>query len=120
VRYRHRRDYGDPLYSLQFKGQELLHLTHLGECIFWRENPDLDFPGYIRKVMVGDQGSYRLSSRHSCYTNNPVLYRTEFAQKVLRPFCFEDLEKPMQPWWQEQDFSVFHGNGLFRHNRLDR
>jgi len=120
VRYRHRREYGEPLYSRQFQGRELSKPTHLGECIFWREDPDRDFPELIRKVSIGDEHFYRLSSRHSCYTNNPVLYRTEFAQRILLPFCFDDLETPMQSWWEQQDFAVFQGAGLFKHSRLDR
>jgi hypothetical protein len=120
VRYRHRWDYGEPLYSLQFRGREQEHLTHLGECIHWREHPDRDFPDLITKLRVGEHDFYRLSSRNSCYTNNPVLYRTDFASEILLPFCFDDLEKPIQPWWEQQDFAVFSAPGLFRHSRVDR
>jgi hypothetical protein len=120
VRYRHRWDYGEPLCSLQFRDKEEQHLTHLGECVHWREHPEKDFPDLIKKLSIGENDFFRLSSRNSCYTNNPVLYRTDFAREVLLPFCFDNLETPMQPWWEQQDFAVFAAPGLFRHSRLDR
>lgn len=120
VRYRHRWDYGEPLYSLQFRGRENEHLTHLGECIHWIKHPEKDFPDLITKIRIGQLDFYRLSSKHSCYTNNPVLYRSQFAREVLLPYCFDNLEKPIQPWWEQQDFAVFAAPGLFRHNRIDR
>ena len=120
VRYRHRRQYGDPLFSLQFKGRELDQPACLGDCIFWRENPELDYPNHIRKTFGGEEPFFVLSSKYSGFTNNPVMYHSDFLRSHLPPFCTGNLEDQVQPWWQQQDFHVYHGEGLFKHNRLDR
>ena len=40
VKFRSRRDPGDPLYTLQFANCEMDSPKHLFECVHWRENPD--------------------------------------------------------------------------------
>ncbi len=120
VQYRHRRNYGEPLYSLQFKGCELKKESHLGECLFWRDRPEMDFPDHIRKSVMCGETVYRLSSRHSCFTNNPVMYNTSFLHEQILPFCSGNLEDSIQSWWEKQDFPVYHEDGLFMHLRLDR
>lgn len=91
VRYRHRKNPGYPLYSVQaYKGNELTHYDastdlmspHLMDCIHWVENPDQQFPDKISK-----QGEYFIStSRWSNFTNNPCMYKKDFYLKCVYLF----------------------------------
>jgi hypothetical protein len=120
IKYRSRRVPGDPLYTLQFSNREMDSPKHLFECVHWRENPDVDFPEYISKDK--DTGLYYAKSKYANQTNNPCLYKKEFYTKNISPFSGEgnELEGKIDGWWQEQDFTVAHGEGLFTHYRLDR
>jgi len=120
VKYRSRTKYGDPLYTLQFAGDEMQSPKHLIECVHWRENPDLDFPEYINKNI--DTGMYYADSKYSNHTNNPCLYKKEFYLDNIAPFSGNgvDLEGKIDGWWQEQKFTVAQGEGLFTHYRIDR
>lgn len=120
VKFRSRRAPGDPLYTLQFANREMDSPKHLFECVHWRENPDLDFPEYIYKDI--DTGLYYANSKYANQTNNPCLYKKEFYLENIAPFAGQgvDLEGKIDGWWQEQNFTVAHGEGLFTHYRIDR
>lgn len=120
VKYRSRRAPGDPLYTLQFANREFDSPKHLLECVHWRENPEIDFPEYIGKEP--DTGLYYAKAKYANQTNNPCIYKKEFYIKTISPFSGEgnELEGKIDGWWQEQDFTVAHGEGLFTHYRLDR
>jgi hypothetical protein len=120
VKFRSRYKFGDPLYTLQFANREMESPKHLFECVHWRENPDLDFPEYIYKDI--DTGLYYANSKYANQTNNPCLYKKEFYLKNIAPFAGQgiDLEGKIDGWWQEQNFTVAHGEGLFTHYRIDR
>jgi len=120
VKFRNRRVPGDPLYTLQFNGREFDSPKHLFECVHWRENPDLDFPDHIKKDE--ETGLYYAKSKYANQTNNPCLYKKSFYTKNISPFSGDgiDLEGNIQEWWQSQDFTVAHGEGLFTHYRIDR
>lgn len=120
VKYRSRKNPGDPLYTLQFANREFDSPKHLFECVHWRMNPDLDFPEHIFKDQ--DTGLYYAKAKYANQTNNPCIYKKDFYIKNLSPFAGEgnELEGKIDGWWQEQDFTIAHGEGLFTHYRLDR
>jgi len=120
VKFRSRRAPGDPLYTLQFANCEMTSPKHLFECVHWRENPDQDFPEYISKDP--ETGLYYAKAKYANQTNNPCIYNKEFYIKTISPFSGEgnELEGKIDGWWQEQDITVAHGEGLFTHYRLDR
>ena len=121
VRLRSRRNAGNPLYSSWFAGQEHKCMTHLAECVHWRDNPDLDFPEYCKKISE-DPVWYRFSSKNANFTNNPCIYRKEFYKNHIIPtYCLDntDIETAATNWWSTQDFKVIVGDGLFCHDRLD-
>lgn len=120
VKYRSRRAPGDPLYTLQFANREMDSPKHLFECVHWRENPEVDFPEHIGKNP--DTGLYYAKSKYANQTNNPCLYKKDFYTSTISPFAGEgnELEGKIDGWWQEQDFTVAHGEGFFTHYRMDR
>jgi hypothetical protein len=120
VKFRSRTAPGDPLYTLQFANREMDTPKHLFECVHWRKDPDLDFPEYIFKDTV--TGLYYAKSKYANQTNNPCMYKKDFYLENIAPFAGEgiDLEGKIESWWQEQDFTVAHGEGLFTHHRIDR
>lgn len=120
IKYRSRRIPGDPLYSLQFANRELDSVKHLFECVHWRENPEKDFSEYIFKD--DSTGFYYCNSKYANQTNNPCMYKKDFYIKNISPFSGEgvQLEDKIDGWWQEQNFTVSHGEGLFTHHRIDR
>jgi hypothetical protein len=59
------------------------------------------------------------TSRYANWTNNPTMFRTKFLEKYILPrMGSRDVELDIQQWWQEQNFWVAQGEGLFTHNRL--
>ena len=120
VKFRSRREPGDPLYTLQFANCEMKSPKHLFECVHWRENPDQDFSEYISKDP--ETGLYYCKSKYANQTNNPCIYNKDFYIKTISPFSGDgvQLEEKIFDWWADQDFTVAHGEGLFTHYRLDR
>lgn len=120
VKLRSRKNAGNPLYSSWFAGQEHKCMTHLAECVHWRDNPDLDFPEYCQKISENPIW-YKFNSKNSNFTNNPCIYRKKFYIKHVIPYCidFTDIESVITNWWSTQDFKVMAGDGLFCHDRLD-
>lgn len=123
VRYRHRKNPGDPLYSKNvYENNELNHYEpitqlyspHLLDCIHWKESPEIDFPDKIQKI-----NSYFIaSSRWANFTNNPCMYETKFYIDTVSQFTNDDLhlEPAISYWWVRQNFKIAHGEGLFKHN----
>ncbi len=120
VKYRHRKNPGDPLYTRQFAGNEMRSPRHLLDCVHWREHPDKDFPDFIQKDI--DTGMYITNSKYANQTNNPCMFRRDFYLKNISPFSGDGvaLEGAIENWWTEQNFTVAHGEGLFTHYRIDR
>lgn len=120
VKLRHRRDPGDPLYTRQFAGREMDSPKHLFECCHWREDPDLDFPDIISKDIANNL--YLCDSRYANHTNNPCMWMKDFYLENISRFAGDGvaLEGAIDGWWQEQGFEVAHGEGLFKHWRIDR
>jgi hypothetical protein len=123
IRLRHRWKYGEPLYAMKFKGEEMKSPEDLLECLHWIDEPHEKFPQFISKLSINEEDWFLASSHYACFTNNPCMYRTSFLKNNVLPFTFGDgiaLEGDIQPWWREQDFTICQGPGLFEHRRLDR
>jgi len=121
VRYRHREQPGNPHFSFRHKGKELTYYDdeigctspHLLDSLHWCD-PKKEFPEYI-----GQFGEYFLtSSRYGNWTNNPCMYKKQFYLDTVKPFAGEGiaLEGNISKWWALQNYSVAHGEGLFKHN----
>jgi FkbM family methyltransferase len=115
IRYRNRREPGMPLWTMQFKGNELSRPEHLLDCVHWHADPDTLFPEYITKVAPH---WYAASAKNANWTNNPHMVRTEWAKNVLVPKLAGDIELSLQEWWQKTDYKVVQGEGLFTHDRV--
>ena len=128
IRLRHRINPGVPLFSLPaYKGRELEHYDseidmispHLIESIHWLEEPDKMFPDKIQKI----HGHFLTNSRWSNWTNNPCLYKRKFYIDTVKTFL-NDHDKLLEPvishWWARQDFRIAWGEGLFKHNDIEK
>lgn len=120
VRLRSRRNYGHPLFSEVYKGNELNHYDEntdlispsLFDCIHWINEPDIAFPDQISTHKY----HYTTTSRWSNWTNNPCLFKTEFLLDVIGPFVSDILLEPsMSRWWANQNYNIAWGEGLFKH-----
>jgi hypothetical protein len=121
VRYRHRANPGNPHFSFKYQGKELTYYDdeigctspHLLDSVHWCD-PKKSFPDYI-----GQFGEYFLTgSRYGNWTNNPCLYKKQFYLDTVRQFAGDGiaLEGNISKWWAQQNYSVAHGEGLFKHN----
>jgi hypothetical protein len=121
VRLRHRRRYGHPLYSraaLSGRETELRNLPHLLDAAHWHAAPEEIFAGRIARRQVAGEEWFFAPSDHAAYTNNPSLYRTDFARDVLAPRGLQpglESEAALQDWWQGAGLTVAMGEGLFTH-----
>lgn len=127
IRYRHRKNPGYPLYSqMAYQGKELdnyqeiikLDSPHLMECIHWIEDPELRFPDKISK----NEEYFFSTSRWSNFTNNPCLYKKNFYISNVSDFSNKSqlLENDISYWWARQNFKVAWGEGLFKHNDIEK
>lgn len=112
VRLRHRTNPGHPLWSQQFMGREYDSPPHLLDSLHWTEP---DFPEIIRIP----SNWYYTSSRFANWTNNPIMFKTRWATKNILPRVTGDIERDLGDWWQQQEYIVAQGQGLFTHNRID-
>ncbi len=122
VRYRHRMKYGHPLYSRgRCEGHELAprNLPHLLDAVFWIKHPEIAFPHNIEHRTLDAEDWYFASAAQAAYTNNPCLYRTEFARYEIAPRSNVpgiESEYLLQDWWRSQPLTVAQGEGLFKHH----
>jgi len=115
IRLRSRENPGKPLYGMN-KDKELSSPSHLLNCLHWQAHPDILFPNHIQRLREW----YVTSSKYANWTNNPYIAKTKWLRDVIVPMGNGDIEKSIQRWWEQQDFKVAQGEGLFTHNRLDR
>ena len=117
VKLRHRATPGGPLWSRQYEGNELEHPEFLLDSIHWTEPDKFE---QVRKVKHTSGSSWYLtSSKYANWSNNPHFVRTKWAKDIIVPRISGDIERNLQSWWQEQNFQVLQGEGLFQHNRID-
>lgn len=125
VRYRSRKNPGNPLYSIAYKGRELEYFDdwhqctspHLLESLHWLD-PAAEFPDKIQKC-----GEYFITtSRWANWTNNPFLIKKVFYLKTMERFAGDSVsfEKNIASWWSRQHFKIAQGEGLFMHNDLKK
>ena len=140
VRLRHKYHYGEPLHTLQFMGNELKQPSHFLDCIHWIEDPSVQYPDYAKKFILNNRNWFLAKSANANYTNNPCLYKTDWIRKItsgdysylltdedkriqenyaktrgINP-AFIIFESCIQRYWEQQDFIVAQGIGLFKHN----
>jgi len=121
VRFRHRAKYGHPLYSrARCEGHELTaeNKTHILDSAHWRAAPDVDFPDHIFRQDIDGDPWFFASAAHAAFTNNPCLYRTNFARDQIAPRGMVpglESESALQDWWRSQPLTVAMGAGLFTH-----
>ena len=144
VRLRHKYQYGLPLHTLQFIGDELKQPSHFLDCIHWIEDPSLQYPDYATKLTLNGENWFLAKAQNANFTNNPCLYNTDWLRNLMRQDYsefsseanrktiehyakkkrinpkFVMLEACIQTWWSTQDFLVAQGVGLFQHNPLIR
>ena len=92
------------------------------QCIYWSDEPEKEFPEFIKKVSINDDEFFLTSSRYAVYTNNPCIYKKKFIETHIIPFTIDGIaiEDDIFPWWRDQGFKICQGEGLFEHIRLDR
>lgn len=73
VRYRHRKNPGEPLCSQDLRNQEWICMPLLFEAVFFRDDPT-----DLIEITKDSSGAYITSYMYSMYTNNPVLYNTDW------------------------------------------
>lgn len=120
VRYRHRKNPGNPHFSFRHKGNELNYYDeeigctspHLLDSLHWLD-PSEQFPDKIQK----SKGWFLTSSRWANWTNNPCMYSKHFYIDTVSQFAGDGiaLEGNISRWWAQQNFKVAHGEGLFCH-----
>jgi hypothetical protein len=113
VRLRDRYNPGDPLWTRQFEGNELSRPEHLLDSIHWTDPSKFSEISHLYDL-------YITSARYANWTNNPTIAQTQWLIDNILPRLDGDIERHLQGWWQEQDFVVAQGEGLFTHNRRDR
>src|SRR5215203_3438538 len=124
VKLRSRFSPGEPLWSRQYAGKERDHPTFMLDAVHWREDdtmvdlrPEI-FPWYSELSKVN---WYMADAKHANWTNNPTMFRTDWLRQNIVPRLSGDVEKALQPWWEQQTYyKVAQGEGLFTHRRIDR
>jgi hypothetical protein len=118
VKLRHRAQPGNPLWTRQFENKEYNSPAHLLDSIHWKSDPS-KFKE-IERVEIYERSWYTTTSKYANWSNNPHMAKTQWLKNNILPqLGTGDIEKHMQLWWEQQDFKVAQGNGLFTHNRLD-
>lgn len=118
IRYRHRKNPGNPLWTRQFQGREYDRPTHLLDCVHWEDSPE-KFKE-ISPVFNQSDKWYITSSKNANWTNNPHMAKSEFIYENVMPHLDGgDLERDIQSWWEQQNFLVAQGTGLFTHERTN-
>ncbi len=121
VRLRHRRRYGHPLYSRAAgigRETEPQNLPNLLDAAHWQTDPGAVFDGRIEPRHVAGETWFFAPSAHAAYTNNPSLYRTDFARDEIAPRGLQPgiaSEAALQEWWRAAGLTVAMGEGLFTH-----
>jgi hypothetical protein len=100
---------------------------YLSECMYWIDDPELEFPDHIAKIdsviPPSNHGEYwyTTTSRNCNHTNNPCIYKKTFFQNAILPYCVSGnaIEDQLHDIWAKQDYKCVFGFGLFTHERHD-
>lgn len=107
---------GEPLWSRQYMGQEMVFPEFLLDSAYWDSDPSKFSPIYKAEDWFVTTSSF------ATWTNNPTFFRTKWLKKeIVSRMGNTDIEVDIRPWWKEQKYNVAqHEIGLFTHSRLDR
>ncbi len=97
---------------------EPANLPHILDAVHWTREPQADFPDQIDRHDIGGEPWFFADAAYAAYTNNPCLYRTDFARSEIGPRGEVPglaSEVHLQGWWQAQPLSIAIGEGLFTH-----
>lgn len=130
IRFRHRTTPGYPHFSEKyvncnfdyFDPEIQTQSSHLLDSVHWVENPEIKYPSQINKLDFLDESYYLADSSVANWTNNPGLFKTQFFIDTLKPFTGEgiDLEGKISYWWARQNYTCAHGEGLFKHEDIQK
>lgn len=122
VRLRSRKNGGMPNYSLQAWKEGSLGKTHLLSHVMWNDYAELSIPQIT--VCARNPKTWCTLSRYGHYTNNPVMYRKIFAQKMFAnvpsSHTFDKFELWLTQYWSKSNYTLAWSEGIFTHQRLDR
>lgn len=99
--------------------------THLSECIFWVNNPEILYSSNIKKIngrtIVDDLDEewYITTAKNCNYTNQPCIYSKEFFKSEILPHLLhnENIEDRLTDLWATKDYKCVFGFGIFDHDR---
>jgi hypothetical protein len=116
VRYRDRDEPGNPLWTLQYKGNEYTKPTHLLDAVYYDTDEEL---ARLSELRLNELGFWVTSAHYANWTNNPTMFRTNFLRdNIVDKMGSRDVELDLQTWWEQQSFLVAQGEGLFTHWRI--
>jgi hypothetical protein len=86
--------------------------------------PDKAFPGLFERIDY-ETPWYKTTSEHAPWSNNIFIAKTDFLKEKLIPLLEANRDMPstsMEEYLIQHltGYNVAAGNGLFKHNRLDR
>jgi hypothetical protein len=125
VRGRSRNNAGEPNYAYlnlrNIPKENFVDNTHLSECIYWIDDPEIVYPTRIKRIPSCDGSGkwYTTTSRYCNYTNNPYACSKAFFAKAVLPYIEfgKDLEKELTGAWSTNQYTCVFGPGLFTHDR---
>lgn len=121
VRYRHKEEPGEPLYTRQFRNREHVQFSHLLDAVHWRDDLHTAFSDKVsaRPGAASAEPYWFTSTKYANFTNNPCMYSTLFYKNLITPFSGPGvaLEGNIQkPWEEMEKIFVYQGTGLFKHD----
>ena len=126
VRARSRKNAGSPNFALEMfniQKDEFKHNMYLSECIFWLDDPEIEYPENIKRInpLIGNEKWYLSSSKYCNWTNNAFITSKTFFKDAILPHLSGSLniEDTFTSIWSKQNYKCVYGPGLFTHFRLD-
>ena len=118
-RLRHLLNPGQPCYCAYRIPNETIGETHSSGVLFYNfiQNPEIRYPHIFEKY----DSIYIISSKYCNYTENPCLYNRQWYLNTIYPFNKiegTEAENNVQNFWQNKDFKIGIGPGLFSHNDM--
>eukprot|EP00940_MAST-03C_sp_MAST-3C-sp2_P000001 g1.t1 len=120
VRMRSRKNPGSPNWSQRtWDATHTIESTHLISHVFWDDYAEEHVPEiYVCRTRPK---TWCAPSANAHYTNNPTVYRNNFARDL---YALVPSGADWEPWltkhWSKQKYTVAYPDALFTHKRLDR